>query len=244
MNHNWTNEEVIPNILLVSHCTNVAMLESRNSVWPYDYMTFSRRVGELWEPFCNDCFEWPIRKDVALFVPPLFEDVRKRLSTEIKDFIASLPITADQRTSLIRYYDQVWSLVTSGEIQLALDLHFAIGDTRYVVDFKSGFGSNEKGNVNRLLLVASVYMNIEPEDYRCMLLVRSIEDENNHYLQTLKNSKLWDVYCGADAYKKVEEYSGFHIKKWIDDNISWATDLDEETRNHLQKEEIFKYLTW
>jgi|SRR6266571_6547213 len=62
----WTNEEIVPNILLVSHCTNVVMLECRNSVWPYDYMAFSRRIGELWEPFCNDCFEFPLRKDVCV----------------------------------------------------------------------------------------------------------------------------------------------------------------------------------
>jgi len=240
----WANADILPNILLISHCTNVVMVESRNSMWAYDYMAFSRRIGELWEPFCNDCFEYPVRKDVSLFVPPLFEDVRKRLSKEIKDFIGSLPLNPEQKTSLLRYYDQVWSLVTSGEIQLALDLHFAIDKTRYVVDFKSGFGSNEKGNVNRLLLVASVYKNIEPEDYHCLLLVRSAEDENNNYLQTLKNSDLWEVYCGKDAYSKVKEYSGFDVKDWIDKNISWANDLDEETRAYLEKEGIFKYLTW
>lgn len=35
-------------------------------------------------------------------------------------------------------------MVTSGEIQMNLDLHFKIGIEKYVVDFKSGFGSNEK----------------------------------------------------------------------------------------------------
>jgi hypothetical protein len=41
----WTNKEILPNILMISHCANVVMLEARNSVWSYDYMTFSRRIG-------------------------------------------------------------------------------------------------------------------------------------------------------------------------------------------------------
>lgn len=70
-------------------------------------------------------------------------------------------------------------------------------------DCKSGFGSNKKGNTNRLLLVASIYQHIEPEDYRCLLLVRAPGDENNHYLQILKRSDLWEVYCGAETYPKM-----------------------------------------
>ena len=187
----WTHADILPCVLLITHCTNVVMLESRNSVWPYEYMSFSRRVGELWEPFCTLCFDAPMRSDFALFVPPVFSDVRKRLAREIEDFIRRLPLSQAQKDGLLGYYNKVWSLVTSGAIKLALDLHFTLGESRYVVDFKSGFGSNEKGNTNRLLLVASVYRNIEPEDYRCILLVRS--DENNHYLETLRNSGLWEV---------------------------------------------------
>jgi hypothetical protein len=240
----WANKEILLNVLMISHCANVVMLEARNLVWPYDYMTFSRRVGELWEPFCNDCFEYPLREDVALFVPPVFNDIRRRLAREIRDFIAGLPLNDDQKAALLNYYDKVWSLVTSGEIKLALDLHFAIGQKRYVVDFKSGFSSNEKGNTNRLLLVASIYKNIEPEDYSCLLLVRSKEDENNHYLQTLKNSKLWEVYCGAAAYAKIREYSGFGIARWMHKNILWGKDLDKGTRDFLKRRDLLKYLKW
>lgn len=240
----WTNAELLSKILLITHCSNVVMICSRNSVWPYEYMTFSRRIGELWEPFCNLCFDYPPRNDVSLFIPPLFDDVKKRLTSEIREFIQELPLAIVQRESLNRYYDQVWSLVTSGEIKLALDLHFKIADTRYVVDFKSGFSSNEKGNTNRLLLVASVFRNIEPEDYRCVILVRSEEFDNNHYLQTLKHSGLWEVYCGSEAYEQVHEYSGFDLKSWIAENISWAEDLDRESHEFFTTENLVRYLTW
>ncbi len=240
----WSNEDVVKNALVLTHCANVVMIEARNSVWPYDYMAFSRRVGELWEPFCNLCFEYPLRGDVRLFIPPLFDDVRKRMNREIRDFIATLPLTKDQSVSLVAYYEKVWSLVMSGEIKLTLDLHFSVADVRYVVDFKSGFGSNEKGNTNRLLLVASVYKNIEHGKHECLLLVRSKEDENNNYLQTLKNSGLWSVYCGADAYAQVAKYSGFNISAWIQANIDWTEDLAVETRDYLKAKDLLKYLAW
>lgn len=186
----WDAEETLSSVLLLMHCNNVVMIESRNEQWPYEYMTFSRRVGEIWEPFCATCFVFPVRNDISLFIPPLFQDVKNRVSLEVREFIENLSISPADKESLLRYYDQVWQLVASGEINLELDLHLEINGSRVVVDFKSGFGSNEKGNTNRLLLVASIYKNIEPEDYRCVLLVRSPEDENNHYLQTLKNSGL------------------------------------------------------
>ena len=103
-------------------------------------------------------------------------EIKRRLTNEVRDFIRQLNISRPDKEQLLRYYDQVWHLVTSGEIKLELDLHFSIEGIRYVVDCKSGFGSNEKGNTNRLLLVASIYQHIEPEEYRCLLLVRAPED--------------------------------------------------------------------
>lgn len=240
----WSQEDELRAILLLMHCTNAAMLETRHEAWPYEYMAFSRRIGELWEPFVTTCFDLPVRPDVTLYLPPLFSNVRDRLTNEVRKFIAQLPISAEDKESLTVYYDQVWQLVSSGEIKLELDLHFQIGDSRYVVDCKSGFSSNEKGNTNRLLLVASVYKNIEPEDYRCLILVRSQEEENNQYLQTLKASGLWEVFCGAKAYGKVKEHSGFDLGTWMKNNVTWERDLSHDFIGYLQQHDLMKYLTW
>lgn len=62
----WTKEKFLTNLLMLFYCSSVVMLEYRNSVWPYEYMTFSRRVGELWQRFCALCFEYPIREDGRL----------------------------------------------------------------------------------------------------------------------------------------------------------------------------------
>jgi hypothetical protein len=113
----WHNEEILPCVLIVTYTNYVVMLECRNEVWPYEYMTFSRRIGELWQPFCKVCFDYPI-KEMTLFIPPLFSEVKSKLTTEIKEYIENLPISSKQKEDLMRYYNKVWSLVTSGEIKL------------------------------------------------------------------------------------------------------------------------------
>lgn len=239
-NKKWSNQEKLESILMITYTNYIVMLESRNDVWPYEYMTFSRRIGELWEPFCKLCFAYPINK-VTLFIPPLFSEVKKKLSDEIEVYIDKLKISKEEKEQLKKYYYKVWGLVTSGEIKLELDLHFIYNNQKFVVDFKSGFGSNEKGNTNRLLLVASIYQNLE-ENYKCMIFVRA--DENNHYFQTLKNSGIWDAFSGADAYNQMNLFSGFDIKSWIELNVNWEKDFKKETMQFFKQNNLDQYLIW
>lgn len=239
--NNWSNVEILETILMITYTSDVVMLETRNTVWEYDYMAFSRRVGELWEPFCKLCFNYPI-KDIRLFIPPLFSEVKRDLTNEIEQYITSLNITKEEQARLRKYYDKVWGLVTSGEIKLECDLHFTDGDKKYVVDFKSGFGSNEKGNTNRLLLVGSIYHNIEIENYECMLFVRSTD--NNHYLNTLQHSGVWSAYCGSNAYLKIEHFSGYDIQSWINHNVDWMNDFTSEMTDTVQHNNLENYLVW
>lgn len=236
----WTNLEKLECILMITYCNIVVMIESRNGVRPYEYMDFSRRVGELWDPFCKLCFYYPIN-DISLFIPPLFSEVKKKLTDEISQYIDNLTIKNEEKQNLKAYYEKVWSLVTSGEIQLELDLHFSHNDQKYVVDFKSGFGSNEKGNTNRLLLVATIYQNLD-DNYKCLLFVRA--EENNSYFNTLKNSNIWEAYCGNEAYQKIKEYSGYDLKLWTDTNVDWSNDFNTETTAHFRDNKLLQYLLW
>lgn len=240
-NEHWTNSEILECVLMITYTNDVVMLESRNSVWEYEYMAFSRRVGELWEPFCKLCFSYPLTS-IRLFVPPLFSEVKQNLTTEINAYIDGLKISIQEKTQLKKYYDKVWNLVTSGEIQLECDLHFTDGTQKYIVDFKSGFGSNEKGNTNRLLLVGSIYKNIENENYQCMIFVRSTE--NNHYLTTLQNSGIWDTSCGIETYQKIQLYTGFDIHGWIESHVDWMNDFTSEMRDMIQNNNLHNYLIW
>lgn len=41
----WNPNAILEAVLM--HCTNDIMIEKRNEIWPYEYMAFSRRIGEL-----------------------------------------------------------------------------------------------------------------------------------------------------------------------------------------------------
>lgn len=238
---NWSTIELLESVLMITYTNDVVMLEARNSVWEYDYMAFSRRVGELWEPFCKLCFAHPMT-NIHQYIPPLFSEVKSSMSIEINSYIDQLALKAEEKEQLRRYYEKVWRLVTSGEIQLECDLHFTDGHTRYVIDFKSGFGSNEKGNTNRLLLVGSVFKNIDIDNYNCIIFVRSTE--NNHYLSRLQDSGVWETYCGDNAYQKIYQFSGFNIHQWIENNVDWINDFSEEMRQTIVKRDLQSYLKW
>lgn len=240
---NWTAEQILEGVLIITYANYVVMLEARNDVWPYEYMAFTRRIGELWEPFCLLCWEYPLNKNLNYFVPPLFKDVKIKLTKEIENFISKLKISEKEKAELKKYYQKAWTLVTSGEIKLELDLHFEDEKDKYVVDFKSGFSSNEKGNTNRLLLVASIYKILE-EGHKCLIFVRSTEEQSNHYLQTLKKSGLWDVYCGEQTYKKIQDFTGFNLGMWMKKHIQWEKDFDEKMFSHLKKNKLIQYLEW
>ena len=131
-------------VLLVTYVSYIVMLEYRNKVWNYEYMAFSRRIGELWEPFCKLPFDYPLR-ELALYTPPNIEDVKHTLKKEIHELIDDLGIENKRKAQLLNYYQAIWALIDSGgNISLTLDLHFEQLAEYFDVDYKSGFSSNEK----------------------------------------------------------------------------------------------------
>ncbi|WP_421779577.1 hypothetical protein [Gardnerella sp. DNF01151] len=238
----WDNERILNEIMCMTYTSYIAMLEYRNKVWPYEYMAFARRIGELWEPFCRLPFEYPI-KTLRIIEPPKFEDVQSGIQKNATDYINSLQLADDIKKELKRHYSIPWTMVDSGGIKLALDLHFEQNGIHYNCDFKSGFSSNEKGNTNRLLLVASIYNSLGAGE-KTLLFVRQNEDENNHYLQTLKNSPYWDVYCANDCYEAIKSFTGFDLRNWLDVNADWKKDISADFKQHLQANDLLKYLTW
>lgn len=90
-------------------------------------------------------------------------------------------------------------------------------------------------------MVATIYQNLD-ERYKCLLFVRS--EENNSYFNILKNSGIWEAYCGSEAYQKIAEYSGYDLKHWIETNINWERDFNPETSQHLTDNDLMQYLIW
>lgn len=238
----WDNERLLNEILCITYVSYIVMLEYRNKVWPYEYMAFARRIGEFWEPFCKLAFEYPV-KELHIITPPDFKQVQRGIRNNAAEYIDSLEVSDDIKEELNRHYSIPWTLVESGGITLTLDLHFEQAGIHYNCDFKSGFNSNEKGNANRLLLVASIYKSLGERE-KTLFFIRQNENENNHYLQTLKNSPYWDVYCADDCYAAIKSFTGFDIRSWLDNNANWAHDISNELRTHLEANDLLKYLTW
>lgn len=238
----WDTEMLLNEILLITYASYIVMLEYRNKVWPYDYMAFARRIGEMWEPFCKTTFEYPI-KELTIIDPPSFDEIQNDIRQDTINYIDRLHIEEGEKAKLKELFDIPWKIVDSGGIKLGLDLHFEQDGIRYNCDFKSGFSSNEKGNTNRLLLVASIYNSLGKIE-KTLLFVRQAEDENNHYLQTLKKSPYWEVYCADDSYDVMMRFTGFDLRRWLDTNIDWENDISKELYEHLEKHDLLKYLTW
>ena len=241
-NNHTSKADLLDKVLLIQYVTYVIMLEYRNKVWKYDYMTFSRRIGEIWEEFCKIPFYYPVT-NLELVDPIDFNTHKEHFQDEVKTYINNLNISDLEKDSLHSYFEYTWSLVESGQISLSLDLHFKTANTFYNVDYKSGFSSNEKGNTNRLLLVGSIYSSMSTP-YKNLIFVRQTEEENNHYFQTLKNSPFWTTYCGAEAYQAIGQFTGVDLRSWMDNNINWHNDISADFKNDLIENNILKYLTW
>ena len=238
----WNTEILLDELLLLTYSSYIVMLEFRNDIWQYEYMSFARRIGELWEPFCKLPFYYPINK-LNLIEPPEFSIIQQKIQSDANNFIDTLNLDDKIKHELKQKYEIPWTMVDSGGINLNLDLHFEQNEIHYNCDFKSGFSSNEKGNTNRLLLVASIF-NYLGKNEKQIIFVRQKESENNHYLQTLKNSKYWTVYCADDCYKAIKEFTGFDLRNWLNENAQWQDDISEEFRKHLEQNDLLKYLTW
>ncbi|MCL1563128.1 hypothetical protein DTJ06_06600 [Parasaccharibacter sp. TMW 2.1886] len=127
-----------------------------------------------------------------------------------------------------------------GNINMKEDEVFRKDDIPHVIDFKSGFGSNEKGNMLRLLAVGKAYK-IWDSRTQLMLLIR--QNDNNHYLNSLRNSRIWDVHTGLDSYKKIKEITGSDIENVLK-IINWESDFSNNFYEFLVRYNLTKYLDW
>lgn len=235
----WLPAQTLDCRLRLFYCSLVVNLESRNQVVAYDYMDFARRIGEVWEAFCKICWEAPVTDQMKRLTSPTFSTVK----TELLEAFAKLVAEGRAKNGevLIREYNRAVELL--GNINLKEDEYCSLGERRLVIDFKSGFGSNEKGNTERLLTVAKIFGTL-PEAHECILVVRAAEGDGNSYLQVLKSSGLWKVCCGTEAYQFIQEVTGFDLSDWIRKNVDFPGDMETSAYAHLKQEGLTKYLAW
>jgi len=232
-----TAHNIQQQLLVLQYCTSVASLEYRHQVWPYEYMALSRRVGELWERFCSAAWDSPSKPAVARMEPPNFAEVEK----SIRDRLAHRELDAEARKDIDAAFDVLFELV--GEISMKEDEVFTVSGIPHVIDFKSGFGSNEKGNTLRLLTVGRTYRLWNPST-QLFFLVR--QEANNNYLNVIRRSGLWDVRCGTAAYQTIDDLTGANITSIRDDIVNFERDLSPEFWHYLSTHlsDLRAYLRW
>lgn len=209
--------------------------EYRNTVWAYEYMAFSRRNGELWERFCKAAWGHSEQPTLHRIDAPSFSDVRNSFRSRIMNLTSSL-VNQDAITNEI---DAVFELV--GEINMTEDEMFNLNGVNHIIDFKSGFGSNEKGNTLRLIAVGRAYRHWDA-NVNLLFLVR--QNENNAYLKTIEKSDLWAVHCGDEAYRKIDELTDAGICEIRQDAIDFSNDLSGDFWNYLVQNNLSHYLDW
>lgn len=179
------------------------------------------------------------KKDLVRLAPLSFATVRAELLNVFGKLVAAGK--PNNGKAILAAFQQIVDLL--GNINLTEDEYCAVGDRRIVIDFKSGFGSNEKANTERLLTVAKIYK-VLPQLHECVLAVRAPEGEGNNYLKRLKQSGLWTVYCGAEAYAFIESVTGFDLASWIRRNVAFHEDMETTAYQHLHQLSLTKYLAW
>lgn len=223
-------------LIILQYSVSVVSLEYRHAVWPYEYMALSRRVGELWERFCSAAWDIPSRKQVERISPPNFRDVLTEIESSLLSYSKS-----EKRDSTAGILENLRDLI--GEINMVEDEVFSVDSKPHVIDFKSGFGSNEKGNMLRLRTVGKAYKLWDP-DTELLFLVR--QEQNNNYLNVIKREGLWSVHCAQGAYDKIEELTGAQMNKIRDEVVSFEDDLSAQFWNDLDDHlsDLSGYLKW
>lgn len=210
-------------------------LEYRNMVWPYEYMAFSRRNGELWERFCKAAWDNSQVPNLSRIEAPEFDDVRN----SFRDRIIGYTDNNENQQLIVNDMDSIFALV--GEINMKQDEMFISNDINHIIDFKSGFSSNEKGNTFRVLAVGRAYKHWDP-NVNLLFLVR--QNENNNYLEIIRRSNLWAVHCGDEAYRKIDELTNAGIAEIRREAIDFQNDLSTGFWNYLDANDLTDYLDW
>lgn len=222
--------------IILNYCYAVKALDYRNSVWSYEYMALSRRVGELWERFCKAAWDHPTRPNVKRINAPSFEGVLAKIEDNI---------LKNSKTELIEQTKTTISLVKDlvGSISMSEDEMFTVDDTPHIIDFKSGFGSNEKGNMLRLQAVGKAYK-LWNADTNLLLLVRQLE--NNNYLNVMKRDGLWTVKCGDEAYSVIDELTGSDFTEIREVCVDFDSDFSDNFKRMIgqQQGNLKSYFVW
>ena len=216
-------------ILRNYYCYVVSMIETRHKLIEYNDIEFSRRIGEVWEKFCSLILDNP------------FSKIKRIKEPDSSQFYKKLEKDFDKFENSKELFDIIVSFI--GNLDLHLDYFGEKNNKKYGIDFKSGFGSNEKGNTERILQVGKAY-NYLNSDIILSVLVR--QNENNNYLKRIEKSKIWKVSKGKSSYEYLEKLCGSNVTNFLKTELDFQKDFQKDVFKSLGKSVINRdiYLNW
>lgn len=206
-------------MVILVYCHAVIVLEYRHRVWPYNLMDLSRRVGELWQGMC--LVAWTCAKNPGCAKGEetfQFCDVQQKFLSDLWDLISDHP-NVEKAIDLVENFTQPLN-----KINMASDKVFTKDGIVHVIDFKFSFNSNEKGNRDRLSQVGWAHKQRDP---RTELLIAVCGEENNQYLETLREEG-WQIVTGRETYEKIGQLTGTYIQPYLNETVDFRADLSEE----------------
>lgn len=218
--------------IIINYIGIVLNIQERHRVRPFEYMDFSRRIGELWQKFCMLSWDLTSNPSIKKYDAPKFDKIKCQIINDFENKISAENFI---------YLKNILNIIP--KVNLKEDLMFKMNDHLNIIDFKSGFGSNEKGNMQRLLTLANVYKLIEPQS-TCYLLVRQVK--NNNYLNHLEKSTLWKVIKGNQVYSFIKESTDIDIELIMPICSNLLSDIEENIGMDLSQRitDIEKYTLW
>lgn len=243
--------------LLTYYCYCVVSIECRNTLWEYTSMDLSRRSGELWENFVKRSWEYSV-KSINAYNAPDFHELVNEIKRRFASKLGRMNLAEQLVDEIVADYEQAWYVV-GDTINPDSDQLFESDNYFVVIDFKGSYGSNEKGNKDRLLAVAKIYKILDAlypaqKPHKCILAVRTIDGNGHNYLRQLEDSTLWTVERGSqNVYNMAGDYTGYNFYEYLINkyNLNIIQDFQMETRNYMQGQNTSQhgsfanyYLNW
>ncbi|MDB9870145.1 hypothetical protein OAD33_03655 [Alphaproteobacteria bacterium] len=230
------NRGTLEDFLMNYYCYVISMIESRQTIIEYNDIEFSRRIGEVWEGLCQLIITNPnstLKKVNPLDTSNFYNEIKKK----IIEFSSQEKINESNT-----FHNFLVELL--GDINLKLDFNGCDNSGKLIgIDFKSGFGSNEKGNTQRILQVGKIYKFLT-ENIELSIIVR--QNDNNNYYDKIKNSGVWNAIKGNSSYDYLSDISGCNAINFLKNEFNFTLDFKKDIYDSIGNsvESRDKYLTW
>lgn len=175
-----------------------------------------RRYGYLWEKMVRETLK--ISKKIKLGDKVYYKEYVDKWIEYNLDINLSKCCAKNMRDMVIKFLAEN----TGTERQDLCDFTMIKGLNKYAVDTKFSFTSNDASKIRD---IADSGNQLKFLEYEPILLFRTNETRNRKSAIKRFRENKWNIICGIDAMKFIEDNTGFDLKRWIDENIDIWSEL-------------------